>query len=182
MSMAALIQATVTHLRATLSLPAEQCDAAPGGRPPAMAGERFVAVSEGEWQSNSYESLDEYYGVEVTISARTEVFPWDRRGELLTSLAAKSGVPRLGEWVRAAVHSNYDLMNAANSLIGSNANGFMEPLRLSGPGRLRPVQPDWFQAETKSASPEGVGIVLVVPFQRARRIQGIENQLLEFQP
>ena len=181
MSMAALLSATASQLQTVLKLGIEECDVTEGGQPPASAGERFVAVSEGEWQSNSYESLDEYYGVTVTVSVRTERVPWDRRGQLMTTLDDKAGIMRLGEAVRAAVHSNYDLMNAANTLLGPDVNGFIEPLRLGGPGRLRPVQASWFQADAPTdGGTDACGLVLMIPFRQARRIQGIENQLLEF--
>lgn len=182
MSATALLLATRNHLRSSMSLPASECDVTEGGMPTPSAGERFVAVSEGEWRSNSFESLDEYFGVNVTVTVRTERLPWDRLGPgVVAELANRKGLVRLGEWVRAAVHSSYEILNAANDILGDEVNGFVEPLRLAGPGRIRAVGPDWFKAQADSDSPSVAGVVLVVPFQRARRVQVIDNQATEFE-
>jgi hypothetical protein len=180
-SMAALLLATRDQLRSRIGLRPAECDVTEGGRPIASAGERFVAVSEGGWSSNSDESLDESFGVAVTVTVKCGRIPDDRLGPgLIAEMAAGKGLLRLAEWVRACVHSNYDILNAANALIGTGANGFVEPLRLAGPGRLRAVGPAWFSAAADADSDAPDGLVLELRFHRARRVQGVENLLVEF--
>jgi len=174
MSMNAIILGSVDFLRSSngLNLDTKECDEQPDGQPPPMAGQRYFAISEGDWSNSATESLDETYGVEVTITLRAGVVPVDR-----INVALKQQLRIVAAQVRAKIHMNYNLMAAANAKLNASVeNVFVEPLRFRSAGKIQIREADWFWAHVTddTKAPSGVSITLV--FGGARRVQTIESQ------
>lgn len=173
MSMNSLILGVVDFLRAPstgLGLDDKSCDEQPDGQPPPMAGEWYVAVTEGSWTNDATECLDESYGVEITITRRTTFSPSDR-----VNVAVKRELRRKAAEIRAAIHGREEPRIAANTRLDANVeNVFVEPLRFRSAGKIEPKGPDWFWAEGMTNPPTGVAITLI--FGGARRVQTIESQ------
>lgn len=172
MSMRALLTATRNRIRTALSLTERNCEIMPDGQPPAFSGELYIAVHPGDFYNDSLTSLDETYSVYVTITRRADYSPHDRLGtQLLTHL---DGLYGRAEAVRAIVHMDYSIINAANSIIGPLRNGFVEPLSFQNCTYLGVKGPDWFNAEGSDDTPTGLAVQLT--FGGARRVQVIEEQ------
>ncbi len=171
MSQRALLLATRDHLRTKLGLKPEACEITFQGMPLPMSGETFFGVWEGDWNCQSTESLEETYGVSVTISVRLPAVPQDRQGPEILAKAGW-GLMELAEQVRAAIHSNYELMDAANALIkSSTTNGFVEPLRFKNGGRNERKAGDWYAARGEKQA----GMARTLTFGDAKRIQVIDH-------
>ncbi len=183
MSQRALLLAVAAQLRTVNAWTAEQCEVMFGGAPKPDCGEFFVAVHPGQWVSNASESLDEEYGVLVTVTRRVGFSPEDRMGTTGGVTRAFDGLAVLVEKVRVQVHMSYVIMNAANveaqhvdgnPSVSTPINGFVEPLRFRDGGRPEPKGGDWFAAD-----PEGddqpVGLAQTLTFAGARRVQTLET-------
>mgnify|MGYP001563744086 CR=1 FL=1 len=174
MSIAALLIATKTHLVTTLGLdPAKHIDALDTGQPSPFVGQLYYVVHPTSWESTNpdpADTLDETYGLSVTITQRSAVAPRDKHASEIF-LKAITGLGRQAREVMVAVHLNYDLMNAANALM-TGEEKLCEPLRFRGADASpRTVDGDWFFAEADKAS----GMVLEVRFGGARRIQAVHK-------
>lgn len=158
------------------------CGVHDGARPPNNAGQFYFAIDWAGGRGNDPDPQrhDVYHAVLVTLTARLNYAPRDRRGAVMTNL---NDVYDLADLVTGpnVVHGNWDLIRYANELIvGTQAwadldpgnrtatvNGFTEPLVLAGSyGPARPAQTGWLGLET----PKDV-YVIEMRFERARRIQ-----------
>lgn len=179
MSQLALQTAAAARLRSALLLTEEQCGERFDGRPPAVAGELFIAVHPGEWRGVEIEGIQESFGVEVTVTLRLGTVPDDRAGpELLNK--ARVGLNAWCERVRAALWFDYTTLDAANATITDAANGFIEPLRLRDGGRPTPRREDWFSGAAHpyakaGGQPAYAGLSQTMVFYGAVRIQTIES-------
>lgn len=175
MSMETLLQANRDLIRSQLNYTAAQCEVMPDGQPPPMAGEEFVAVHPDDWTNTDDNplSLDEIFGICVTLTFRVGYLPVDRTG-------SKGMLPLVSGWyaragqVRALLHANYTAINNANTLIGATENGFIEPLSFRSGSVPQARGPDWFWSEDDRDPAAGYTIEL--RFGGARRKQVIEEQ------
>jgi hypothetical protein len=182
--MEALLLATRERLRAGLPLPPRECDVMPDGRPPAYAGEVFVAVHPGGISTaagvDDDLALDEVYALVVTLTLRAAWLPRDRQGEFQTALAG-AGLYARAERARALLHMSYAVLDLANFgqaySIGSGENGFHHPLVSEGCGPPEEKGPEWFDAVSEGAGGDPpAGWALAWRFGGARRRQVIEEQ------
>jgi hypothetical protein len=172
--MTAAINAVVAHLRSTLSLNDTDCDAQPEGQPPPNSGKIYYAVHQGDWkihEEGSDNSLDEIYGVKVTITLRAGGVPTDRLdAEIYTQARLQAAK------VRSAIHVDYTLFNAINALLDAGEQPFNEPLRfrvIEGPTKKKP---DWFYSDQKESKAVS-GVAITVVFSGLRRTQDISTQV-----
>lgn len=171
MSLPALLEAARDAIRNKFSLNEYGCEVTPDGRPIPAAGRVFFAVHPSNWDNSANASLDERYSFQVTVTVRTGVPPLDRVGTNV--ILDKNGVLRLAAECRAFVSMNYDVMNAANNIIGAGASGFHEPQQFTGATWLGSKGPDWFFADGED---EFSGVAVELNFGRARLVQNIESQ------
>ena len=175
MSQEALNNAVKDRLQAHFDWDDTKCDVMEDGRPKPAAGELFVAISESPGQSLADDSLDEYYGVLVTVTQRVGFEPFDRLGPNVVN-QAKNGLLALGAAIKVVIHSDYVVMNKANDYIeqtivgNATVYGFSEPLRFKGPPKVEEKSGAWFHADPQSVE---VGLALSLNFARARRLQSI---------
>ncbi|MBW1953239.1 MAG: hypothetical protein JRI66_09180 [Deltaproteobacteria bacterium] len=171
MSLSALLIATRDQIRHSLSLRESDCLVMPDGQPLPLCGEQFIAVHGAAWgpgPSPQESAVDEYFGVECTITRRIGHAARDRLSDEFF-LRASQGIEATARKLIAALLKNrYTVMENANKLI-PHEYGFVEPFRWSGCDPTpRVVGPEWFF----SSEPEGpTGLVFTVRFDNARRVQ-----------
>lgn len=165
-----------------MGLTALQCDLAPvGGRPPAMAAERFAGIDVGEVTTKPVtHGLRETLTIDITVTFRLGRAPFDRYG---AKIMGESGT---GLWdfcadVRRIVNSDYYtfcITSRANILLGYDANpatatkptaGFVPGTGLKYLGSSKPfvVHGDWFLGSEQDLS----GIARVLRFGGIERVQ-----------
>jgi len=149
----------------------------PPGRPPALAGEIFVAVWSPDWNNQGTEGFDENYRIMVTISRRSPVKPDDRFQELITDWPL--GLLSLADMVRTALHLNYNVLNRANDHIDramrdmtggaqTEGVGFVEPLFFTSGGQTDEKGGSWFKGNQKERA---AALTQTLSFGPARRVQ-----------
>ena len=161
MSMGALLRGVEARLRSTAVLNDQPTEAVgklvgvmPDGSPPNSFGQFYCAVHSLGWRESDPNALsgDELYSVGVTVTARLNYAPGDRRGRQMTNpddfLAAVGAV-------QTALHQDDLHRIEANKLIAgtaeyvavnggsATANGFLEPLRFQSASEVQPVPPGW---------------------------------------
>lgn len=152
-------------------LPEGVCEITVDGKPPPVCGQRFVGIHAGDWSNSANESLDERVSVQVTITDRIGVFPFDRQGaEALDK--AKTAIETFAEAVVSAMHASYDVLNAANTLIEGTVTKFVEPLRFRFGERPTYRDGIWFGGDDPD---QGAGLSITLTFGDARRVQKIED-------
>jgi len=171
LSLRCYLQAVRDAIRQEYDLDGNGCEVQPDGRPVPIAGQEFWAVHPGGAGNAGRSYLDERVDLLVTLTVRTGVPPQDRIG--VNVMLDENGALAKAEKLRAFLHSNYDVMAAANDLIGAAAAGFAEPLMFKRLTYLGPKGPDWFFADGTDDSTTGVAFELA--FGDARRVQGIET-------
>lgn len=170
MSLRALLRGVRDTIRTTYTLDETGCQVTPDGKPDPVCGEWFYAVHPGGTSNAARNYLDERADFYVTLTRRAGFSPEDRIGEEV--LLDNAGILARADQLKALLHMEYPVMDAANALIpgfGVTVNGFVEP-----PGFLRldylgPKGPDWFWAEGYDPAPSGIAVQLA--FGGARRIQ-----------
>lgn len=171
----AMLQGLRNALRTALSLDETGCQVTADGRPDPMCGEWFYAIHPGGTSNTQRNYLDETADCSVTITRRTGFTPQDRIGEeAVFELLDRASA------VKAIVHMEYPVMDAANTLIPGTAehvavnggsvttNGFVEPLGFRSQQYLGPQGNSWFWAEGMDDAVTGLAVRL--DFAGARRI------------
>lgn len=183
MSQRALLLAVRDVLRQAapsgLALANAECEVMFDGQPPPACGERFVAVHPGRWSGEDIEGLSEVYDVSLTFTIRAAKVPRDRLGiNLLVGPTGKS-LDELLEAARALLHLDSwadQVITKANTTIGVNANGFVEPPRFRDGGQPEPKGPEWFCAESGHGGDTPMAIVQTITLGGAKRVQRIESE------
>jgi hypothetical protein len=181
MSQRALLLATRDQLRASpgLKVPEDQIQVTYKGRPYPMAGPKFIGVWAGYWRDNGSNglTLDELYGINVTVSVRMADVPSDRLG--VEAAKANDGLIALCEQIRALIHMDPEdtvvggVMWRANAILGiETANGFIQPLQFLDGGSADEKSGAWWGAKGQPMA----GLAQTVSFGSAERVQNIESQ------
>ena len=182
MSQRALLLAVRDYLRSELEYTDSQCEVTFDGQPPAVAGERFVAIHAGSWTGDEEtEGLEEEYGIEVTVSVKAGRVPRDRIGTNLLVGPTGESLDNHLEDIRAALHLDkgaYPVLALANATIGASENGFVVPLRFRDGGKPTEKDHAWFGVappDVKGLLPPA-GIAQTLTFGGAKRVQVVEEQ------
>ena len=178
MSQLALLKAVRDVLRAApVSYANAQCEVMFDGQPPPNAPEKFIAVHPGNWSATDFDSLDERYAVDITVTVRVGKVPRDQMG--LNALVGPTGasLDRELELIRKTIHSSYTVLTNANTIITAAADGFVEPLRFRNASAPQPRGPEWFHAYSQNEEPiqPPMGLSQTLSFGEARRVQTIES-------
>lgn len=170
----AYLLATRNAIRTEFGLDEFHCDVTPDGKAAPISGQWYYAVHPGEMTNSAKNCLDERVGLRVTITIRTGVAPVDRVGQ--NAVTPSTGILARAKRLRALLHMNYAVMEAANALIsgeGVTVSGFSEPMRFLSATYLGPKGPSWFFADGQD---EYTGLAVELRFGDARRVQYIESQ------
>ncbi len=172
MSMSALLLAVAAKIKSATGLTDSNVGVQEDGQPPPFAGELYIAVHDGDSANDAETSLDETFGVDVTISRRAGFVPKDRVGSELI-VKATTGLVARSDAIKVAIHMQYDVIiggaNAANTIIGAGANGFEKPLKFRRCTRTQRKGAEWFGAEKGQPG----GKIKVLSFDGAQRVQNI---------
>lgn len=184
MSMRAICLAVRDHLRSGasggLNYAADRCDIMVDGMPPPAAGEWFIAIHQGNWTGQYIEGFAEDCALQITVSVRAPVLPFDRIGHLLYEKTPNfKGLWWFVEEIRVSLALDVggdDILNKANVYIGTSANGFQQTTQLiADMGRPQRQGPHWFGSDEMEVEIAGVSQTLSIgPFGR---FQGIEYGL-----
>lgn len=165
-------------LQNLFNLDADSCQVQFDGQPQPNCGEQFISVHGGSWTGISGDhDLDERFSVLVTVTRRLGEVPTDRTGIALLDLA-NTGLEATCREIVGAIHFQYAVMNAANSVyIADPFAKFEEPLLFVDGGHSDPKGPEWFNAENfVSATGQkwaNAGVAQTLTFGQARRTQQI---------
>lgn len=185
MSQAALLRAVRTRLQALFEVNQTGCDVMFDGQPPPVMGEQFIAIHPGNWTAkNGDYDLDEYYGVQVTITRRLGAAPQDRGGTELW-LKATEGIEAVARKIIVGdgttlngLHRNGDVLREANTALGTTVNTFFETLYFLDGGRPVLKLEDWFSAEEMGTGKyANAGVAQTLTFGQARRLQDLRDLL-----
>ena len=172
MSLAALLEASLQHIRHELNLDRKRSGIEEDGQPPPWCGEVYYAVHPTQWTPGAQDPndiLDERFGLSVTITQRTAKYPQGGQRMEGAYLEAVKGLEERCRRVMLAMHLSYVVNGAANSLI-DGTHKLCEPLRWRGTDAVpRKVDGTWFWAEPDAGS----GLVMEVRFGDASRQQAI---------
>ena len=173
MSIRAMLTGLVTHLREQLSLDDDECDVQPDARPPAIMGEKYIAICEDGitaqgTRGQGASTLTKYYQFRISVTRRTGQYGRDRSKKIY--LENIDGIDQLATEIIAQVHGSYDLMNLANQEL-SGLVKFTLPLWFVGQEPTRLEAADW--AGPVSESDSSTYIVSVLRFAGAMRVQTI---------
>jgi len=168
-----LLLAVQERLRSVCAYTEAQCQIEYDEQAPAVTGDTYIIVMTGGWSPGPRHRTsggvnDLLYAIDVGVVKRVTSVPRDRlRNVFFRNISALTAeVDKIYE----AIDFNYDLLNAANSLITDetgSTNGFMEPLKFTGMDRRpRLVPGDLFA----SPGSEAAGLMRVINFGGARRI------------
>lgn len=173
MSGAALRRAMESRLRTEMGLRDGECKIMDDGQPAPASGILFIAVHPGNWRANEPADyyLDEFIGVDVTISLKNGHGHIDRWGEKLMGTAVDA-FEFIARKVISLVHANYALLTTANGLIAGDSAKFVEPLRfVVADAKTQERGADWWGGAAKTNTP--IGRSMELSFDRARRVQEI---------
>lgn len=150
MSAEAAASALRTHLRKALAFSPEECDVEKSGEPPAISGERYVAIRIAPTfpRDQAENTFAELYECVITVTVRAGYSPPDSHGtEVLHS--GKNALFGLCRQIATEIHNNrYDIMQLMNTLLPQGSQPFIEPLDWTGNALdPDPVDPSWFGAE-----------------------------------
>lgn len=176
------------HLQNIFGVDRNSCDVGFDGQPKPVAGELYIAVYPGTWQGDhGAHDLDEYFGVNVTVSRRLGAVPMDRWGSDILDKAL-DGLEAVCRQINQAIHKNYTLMQIANSVYLGNVSAppspfaiFSEVLSFNSAGNPELKGPDWFSAPDLASEFEQTwaysGVAQTLAYVRARRTQQIFPQV-----
>lgn len=145
------------------------------GVPPPAAGSFYVSIDAGPYRNSDMnpQSLDEFFGVTVTLAFKMQFAPKDRRAGVAAGRDHVRGVTRT---VITALHCDYQVLNDANAELGAAVNGFVEPLRFARASPAVAKAPDWIGGKTDHPDRKGI-YVRTVEFADARRVQRIDGPM-----
>ncbi len=173
MSLPAILQATRDHLQAILALdPLKNLGVFEDGQPPPFTGDVYYAIHPTDWaphpDAGDNVSLDEAFGIAVTITVRKRGMPRDKAPQELW-LKAFTGLDKRLRQVMLAIAGpdRYTLQQRANTLMAGDV-GLSECFRWLGSDPM-PVTQDgsWFWSEPEADA----GWTMTARFGGMRRIQ-----------
>lgn len=176
----ALLKAVVQILQAGESWSDRVCGITPGdGRPPPVSGELFIGVegsSYGRSDPDLNTGIDEICSVSVTIHRRCAFSPYDRLADEVIHKET-TGMSAIAYRIMARLHLSYAVTAAANALLPSNPQGFIEPLRwVSTDSQPRLVTGSHYQSADDGTY---AALLMSIRFADARRKRTLENFLTE---
>lgn len=197
MSMEALLLGVRDHLRTAVTadlfgeaLSDKNCDVQPDGRPDPSCGLVYVSIHPGPIRQTDANglSMDESYGVFITLTLRTGYVPQDRIGAHVVTKPIL-GLMHRARVIRRKVSMNYTPLDYAGGAYASTAwtggreysiaatkNGFIEPLRFKTAGVPEPKGAEWFWAvDEGDGVPAPAGVAVTLTFDDARRVQRLDD-------
>lgn len=174
---------------------ASECEITYNGQPPPAMGQFFIAIHDGDWNTEGTENLEEVCGIDMTVTVKTGIAPRDRLNYVMVEKANNN----LSQICRRLLrfHFDYWTMNRANELIQVEeqiifqmdalgnvnkfpppVNGFEEPLQFLSADRTLDQYLEWFSSPAPEDF-EGImppmGLSRTMHFGKAKRLQKLEE-------
>lgn len=180
--MSALLRAFRDFLREDGGYGIDKCRVMVDGKPPSIAGDRFVSVHYGYWRDNGSlgESLDVMCGVRVTVSRRSTGTAIQDVGEILIAPEDGDGIVDEAAKIVNIIHcdplsevGDTGIRLRANQIIGAaQFNGFITGPELIGDvGDPVPQPASWFGGTGGQS-----GLSVTMMFGNCNLVQKIEYQ------
>lgn len=164
-----LLTAMRNQIRSELSIENRQCDVEFDEEVPTIVGDFYIIVmpgtiTNGPKHDSSGGVIDIVISADVSVMVRITAKPVDRQREKFN--AEIGSINARLQQVFDAIDFSYVTMNAANSLIGSDA--FLEPPRFTGVGPVRIKGGEFFRAGGDEAR---AGLIRRMSFGGARSMK-----------
>ncbi len=192
MSLSAMLVAVRNELRTACNFSNAECDVQNDPMPYPTAGRRTIAVYPGDCRGgpHSDQGIHEWIGVNVGITFRMSGTPMDAITSELY-LKALTGIEAISRKIMVAVHRNYTIMAAANTIIATasdiaadpdhdppieafTTDKFIAPLEWRFTTPVPEVKTgDWFSTDNPDAINRKHGLFVNVQFADAHRPQQI---------
>ena len=157
------------YLQERMSFRDTECGVQNGPEPPSQAGYIYVSVHLGQENHRGLDqSIQESWGVDVTVSLKTARIPFQRWGIDAIDRPI-DGLEVLGTQILNLLHHNYDLMNAINAS-GRNLNFYRPLLAPSTQAAPQERGGAWWGAGKDSKGGQAQGMSKTFRFEGAERI------------
>jgi hypothetical protein len=177
MSIRALCLGVEQRLRNVLADPdGKKVGYQPSGRPPASAGQTYVSVKFGGYQTVSVtpECDDRQFGVAVILTWKLAYAPQDRQGRQITQ-EGDAHLLDLADRVAGWLVGNWDVVTLANGFItgaGATTDGFFETFDKAVCGEVEEKSAEWVGAEDAENPPTVLGMTITLSGARRIRVLG----------
>lgn len=177
MSIRALKLGVESRLRSALNANETTVGIQPNGQPPPAAGQHYVSIFGGGWQTvgNEPSGDDRAYSLSLCLTYKMAYAPQDRRGAQ-AALAGQEYLDDLADQVTGYLLNDWTTMGLVNGFItgaGSSTNGFCEAFQSASCGPIEEKGPDWVWAEEAKHPPSVFCYTLTL--RGARRIRLLET-------
>lgn len=177
MSSRALKLGVESRLRAALNdSVGETVGIQPDGRPPPFAGQHYIAIYGGGWQTQGGEPSgdDRAYSLMLSLTHKMGYAPQDRRGtEIATE--GQDYLDDLSDQVIGYLLNDWTAMGLVNGFItgaGTATNGFVEAFQSASCGAVEMKGPDWVFAEEAKHPPSVFACTITLRGARRIRLLG----------
>lgn len=152
----------------------EEIQVTPQGRPPSVAGDKFIGIYGSAWEPavlDSNVAIDAYMGITCVLTVRSTIYPQEKLEELYADVTVGMSAVCVG--IMKALAQNANLYTYLGQYIDYKTYWTFEYLRWIGtdPEPLQ-VGDEWFTAKDEHLSdPSGQGIMgymMSVRFGQAR--------------
>jgi hypothetical protein len=188
-----MLVAVRDQLRSVCGFTDFECDCHNDPQPHPTSGRRFIAVYPGECRGgpHSDSGIHEWIGINVGITMRFSGTPQDYISNELY-LKALTGMETLQRQVQLAIHANYTVMAAANTIIATvndiaysagppvvpafTTDKFITPLEWQYTTPVPDVKlGDWFFSDNENEISKKCGLFVDVRFSGAHRPQQLSK-------
>ncbi len=147
------------------------CEITLDGKPMPSSGEFFISVHDGGTSNGdcNFEVLDMISAIQITTTLRCARIPSDKIDSIIT-VDLQNGIIPISWRLAKYIHMNYEIMIAANKLIGEAENGYVEPLRFSSISPPRYESANWFGGGQRTGVGD-IGVVQTITFNTARNVK-----------
>ena len=164
--------------------------APPNGQPPPAFGQWYIGVSEATCQrgpSQSGDVRDQVFTLLIGVTFRSSVTPYDRLGWMTNNPARndrsfgqngpnaaefEQGIHAVADAIAGLIEEKYEVINAANTHLDSQWDGFVEPFHYVNIGSVTDKPSGWVFSDMKLRPGEITFLQITATGARRIRIKG----------
>jgi len=152
----------------------EEIQVMPEGRPPAVAGDKFIGIYGSSWEPavmDSNVAIDAYMGINCTISVRSTIYPQEKLEDLYADVSV--GMSAIAVAIMKSLAQNTAIYTYLSSYTNYQTYWTFEYLRWLGTDPEPQERGDeWFTAKNQHlldpAGQDIMGYIMTVRFGQAR--------------
>lgn len=168
------LRATATTAIPDLAFVDEEIQVTPQGRPPAVAGDKFIGIYGSSWEPavlDSNVAIDAYMGITCVLTVRSPIYPQEKLEEMYADVTV--GMSAVSVAIMKALAQNANLYTYLAAYVDYKTYWTFEYLRWLGTDpEPAQVGDEWFSAKDEHLlDPAGQGIMgytMSVRFGQAR--------------